>query len=647
MSLSTAGGDALGLVGDEASLSVLPSMEGVLPIRGVDGNTGEAIPMDAAPGLREADDPFRADVVMWTALDVPSIMVEEDLTKLREAYRIPADIELMIPGPNERACFPRRRCTTLHLNAFVSGMRLPLHLMFQRILRAYGLAPTQVTPNGWSQMPRKLPKKKAREEEAGWYYFCPWGSHKPLVTGCPSSIKQWKESWFWVSGNWQRVHDDPEPDLDVSSFYGIANTLSRCELSKDVVDIVRSIYQAASLTRSYRLILNRHRCLVELRLMASKGIIVFFACFPLACVITNTCLLIQLRWIRGGVLDQHSPVYRSKGPRFWCPAEDTSQRKVIEDLSREGNRAEVTAPDVVEIEDTCVPEGEVPLKRKRKGGASGSGPSQSKKKVELVDNYIVCAPQPFQRTLSVNPSGEVVLDSPSQADPVSGGSGVGPFDSRKKLRELIEPPGSRISDDTLRNVPFFPSIGAQAVKKYLTPKWEEFASHGEREDVLEAGLAAAIRVTSLQMKVLGSFGLADLRESDSNILQLTKQLDNANAAQKVAKKRLLSESKSRNLEFQRLRGELEISEKGRTEAEAKVTRLLGEKKEMEAKLENVEADFIANFHNTEAYTNFSDYFARVGHQEVLAALRTERPDLDLGPLGDKFPPPDADEEEGS
>ncbi|KAL2461760.1 hypothetical protein Adt_45180 [Abeliophyllum distichum] len=328
-----------------------------------------------------------------------------------------------------------------------------------------------------------------------------------------------------------------------------------------------------------------------------------------------------LRWIREGVLDQRSPVYRSKGPRFWRPAEDTSQRKVIEDLSREGNRAEVTAPDVVEIEDTCVPEEEVPLKRKRKGGGF------------------------WIRTLSVQE--EVVLDSTSRADPVSGGSGVGPFDSRKKLRELIEPPGSRISDDTLRNVPFFPSIGAQAVKKYLTPKWKEFASHGEREDVLEAGLAAAVRVTSLQMKVLGSFGLADLRESDSNILQLTKQLVTANAAQKVAKKRLLSESESRNLEFQRLRGELEVSEKGRTEAEAKVTRLLGEKKEMEAKLENVEADFIANFHNTEAYTNFADYFARVGHQEVLAALRTERPDLDLEPLGDKFPPPEADEEEGS
>ncbi|KAL2524629.1 hypothetical protein Adt_09683 [Abeliophyllum distichum] len=294
-------------------------------------------------------------------------------------------------------------------------------------------------------------------------------------------------------------------------------------------------------------------------------------------------------------------------PKVLAPgsAEDTSQRKVIEDLSREGNRAEVAVPDVVEFEDTGVPEGEVPLKKKRKGGASGSGLSQSKKKVELVHNYTVCAPQPFQRTLSVNLSGEVVLDSPPRADP----------------------------------------MGAQAVKKYFTPKWEEFASHGELEDVLEAGLAVAVRAKSLQMKVLEEFQtrmqehkklVAEASKSDKEHQQA---LEEALEAANLEKKRLPSESESRDLEFQRLRGELEISKKGRKEAEAEVTRLLGEKKEMEAKLENVEADFIANFHNTEAYTNFSDYFARVGHLEVLAALRTKCPDLDLGPLEDRFPPP--------
>ncbi|KAL2456914.1 hypothetical protein Adt_46576 [Abeliophyllum distichum] len=116
---------------------------------------------------------------------------------------------------------------------------------------------------------------------------------------------------------------------------------------------------------------------------------------------------------------------------------------------------------------------------------------------------------------------------------------------------------------------------------------------------------------------------ADLKESDSNLLNLTKQLDNANAAQKVAaealeaanieKRRLLEEAKSRDVEVSVLRRDLAIAEDGRKEAEAG-------KRKVEARLASAEADFVANFHNTEAYTNFTDYFARVGQQEVLTAL---------------------------
>ncbi|KAL2531790.1 Uncharacterized protein Adt_05141 [Abeliophyllum distichum] len=680
-----------------ASPSVSPSMEDVLPIRGIDGNTGEALPLGPVPGLMEGSDPYRVEVVRWAALDVPSIMVEEDLTRMREQYRIPSDVELILPGPNERACFPREGCTALHLNAFVSGLRLPLHPMLRRILRAYSLAPTQVSPNGWSQMvggmylwfrhsfgmelplhvfqtvyqPRKLPKKKGKEEEAGWYYFCPWGSHKPLVTGCPSSIKQWKESWFWVSGNWQRVVDDPEPDLDVPSVYGIASSLPRCELSSESIEVLRSIYQADTKSRSYSFILNRQRCLVELGLIPS-----------------------QAEMDQGRRPRPTLAKLAKQRPRTLVPgsAEDSSQRRVIEDLSRAGNKE---APKVIEVDDT--PETEVPLSRKRKARPSGPGATQAAViAVESVDPPTTASVPALQRTLAVNTAGEVVLEGPSKSTPAPEGESGGSYESKKRLRELIGAPGARIPDDALRSVPFFPSMGAQAFKKYFTPKWEEFSSHGELEDVLEASLASAVRASAMQMKVLGEFrnrmqeqkrriaeaskadkehqqaleGLkaalesaeiayrqmeADLRESDSNLLNMTKQLDNANAAQKVAaealeaanveKRRLQEEAKSRDEEISSLRRELanaaegkRVAEEGKEEVEARL-------KEVEAKLANAEADFVANFHNTEAYSNFSDYFARVGQQEVLTALRTDHPDFDVKNLETRFPPPDAEGEE--
>ncbi|KAL2504878.1 hypothetical protein Adt_20499 [Abeliophyllum distichum] len=183
---------------------------------------------------------------------------------------------------------------------------------------------------------------------------------------------------------------------------------------------------------------------------------------------------------------------------------------------------------------------------------------------------------------------------------------------------------------------------------------EASKSDKEHQQALE-GLQAAVDSMRMAYEQLQE----DLRKFDSNVLQLTKQLDKANAAQKVAaealeaankeKMSLQSESESCELEAQRLRGDLEVFEKGRkeVEVEAEVARLLGEKKEMEAKLESVEVDFIANFHNTEAYTNFSDYFARVGHQEVLAVLRAKHLELDLGPLQARFPSHEAEGEEGS
>ncbi|KAL2487399.1 Uncharacterized protein Adt_32155 [Abeliophyllum distichum] len=151
MSIGVVEESIIGRSGEEASLPISPSMEGILPIRGVHGDTGEVVAIPTA-GLREAEDPYRVDVVRWAALDVPSIMVAEDMKLLRDAYRIPSDIELLLPDPNERACFPRMGCTALSLNAFVSGMRLPLYPFFRRILRAYGLATTQVSLNGWGQM---------------------------------------------------------------------------------------------------------------------------------------------------------------------------------------------------------------------------------------------------------------------------------------------------------------------------------------------------------------------------------------------------------------------------------------------------------------------------------------------------------------
>ncbi|KAL2497987.1 hypothetical protein Adt_23537 [Abeliophyllum distichum] len=154
----------------------------------------------------------------------------------------------------------------------------------------------------------------------------------------------------------------------------------------------------------------------------------------------------------------------------------------------------------------------------------------------------------------------------------------------------------------------------------------------------------------------------DLKELEANVLQLIKKLDDANAAQKVAVKaleeaneemRLLNEDAAfqqlegtrlkeaaelDKAEIARLRKSLEVYGKRKRKADAEVAGLLSEKNQLLEMLDNADENFMANFHLTKAYTNFSNYFASVGQQKVLATLRSEHLDLDIASLEAKFSP---------
>ncbi|KAL2505605.1 hypothetical protein Adt_21226 [Abeliophyllum distichum] len=140
---------------------------------------------------------------------------------------------------------------------------------------------------------------------------------------------------------------------------------------------------------------------------------------------------------------------------------------------------------------------------------------------------------------------------------------------------------------------------------------------------------------------------ADLKGSKANILQLTKKLDDTNVAQRITaeapkaankEKRLLKEESTSHL-FE------EASNKRREEDEMEAVKLLGKKKELEVKLENAEADFAVNFYRIEAYTNFSKIISSVGHQEIIAFLWSEHPDLEIASLEAKFHPMDIEGDE--
>ncbi|KAL2465995.1 Uncharacterized protein Adt_41846 [Abeliophyllum distichum] len=66
--------------------------------------------------------------------------------------------------------------------------------------------------------------EEERQRRGGWVVLL-WDMRctQALGDGLPLFHQVVEKSWFWVKENWQRVVDDPELKLDVSSFYGLAS----------------------------------------------------------------------------------------------------------------------------------------------------------------------------------------------------------------------------------------------------------------------------------------------------------------------------------------------------------------------------------------------------------------------------------------
>lgn len=59
---------------------------------------------------------------------------------------------MLISDADERAYFSRPECVAISEYLFKAGMSLPSHPFFGELLRNFMLVPTQVLPNGWSQL---------------------------------------------------------------------------------------------------------------------------------------------------------------------------------------------------------------------------------------------------------------------------------------------------------------------------------------------------------------------------------------------------------------------------------------------------------------------------------------------------------------
>ncbi|CAN6278391.1 unnamed protein product [Urochloa humidicola] len=159
-----------------------------------------------------------------------TLRTPESLAGLRSRYGIPEGFGLILAGASQAACDPppqpRGRGGAaaaavpicVHAQAFAAGMRLPLHPFVASALAHYGIAPSQLAPNGWRVLvafavlchfrgagPPSLPVFRhffalaPLPKAKGWYSFRGRETVPALFTGLPNSTKTWKEEFLLVS----------------------------------------------------------------------------------------------------------------------------------------------------------------------------------------------------------------------------------------------------------------------------------------------------------------------------------------------------------------------------------------------------------------------------------------------------------------
>lgn len=150
----------------------------------------------------------------------PSSLTQEDLDLLRKEHKIPEDIQMRLPQGEERADWMIPGCSTVYLHPFEYGFKLPVSGLLKSFCEFEMVNPSQLAPNTFRKIfgTEKLLKMynlkwnpidffqfywlRRLEKEPGRFLLVKHCESDELITNLPHTDMDWKEKYFFVSGNW-------------------------------------------------------------------------------------------------------------------------------------------------------------------------------------------------------------------------------------------------------------------------------------------------------------------------------------------------------------------------------------------------------------------------------------------------------------
>ncbi|GKV25868.1 hypothetical protein SLEP1_g35249 [Rubroshorea leprosula] len=166
------------------------------------GFGGDNIPITVVEveGRGKRDYDVNAEIVEEVKQYRSELRTKDSLGHLVENYEISSRVLVRPAGVEERACStPQDHWMPIYSHYLIAGLRFPIPELLVGLLLDYNIGLTQLVPNAMRGGIRR---------DKGWYYFTPRVANREsraLFTAGPSSIKGWKEKFFFVDDTeWDR-----------------------------------------------------------------------------------------------------------------------------------------------------------------------------------------------------------------------------------------------------------------------------------------------------------------------------------------------------------------------------------------------------------------------------------------------------------
>ncbi|GKV40712.1 hypothetical protein SLEP1_g48321 [Rubroshorea leprosula] len=159
------------------------------------GVEGDGVPITVVEVEGRGDRGYEidAEIVEEVKLYRSELGTRDSLGHLVENYEISSRVLVRPAGVEKRACSaPRDHWMPVYAHYLYAGLKFPILELLVGLLLDYGIGLTQLVPNAMRGGSRR---------DKGWYYFTPRVANREsrsLFTTGPSSIKGWKEKFFFV-----------------------------------------------------------------------------------------------------------------------------------------------------------------------------------------------------------------------------------------------------------------------------------------------------------------------------------------------------------------------------------------------------------------------------------------------------------------